>query len=411
MDRWLKSPWFIRGLSLLFALLLYTSVSLDEENTSRPDGTIFPSGSNDVGTLNNVPLQVMIDEEKYVVEGVPQYVNVTMEGPTSVVTPAVRQRNFDVFVDLMELEPGEHTVPVKYRGISNKLRVYIEPEEVRVKIEKRLTEEFAVDVEILNQNELDDGVILGDPVITPGTVEITGSHTEVNKVTMVKAIVDVKDVNEQIRIDNAPVKVYDEQGNELNVFVYPSTVQVVIPVDSTTREVPVTFETINELPEGLSLESIKLEPETVTLFGTEQVLQNIENVGNLEVDLSEISEDETIEFTITLPGGVIKAEPGTVKVTVDVEETRQRTFENMEIQAINVPEGREVTFLEPEDGEMEITVSGTENQIEQIEPEDFEVTIDLANYIEGEFSVPISVQGPEHIDYTLNVENARIRLE
>lgn len=173
MDRWLKSPWFIRGLSLLFALLLYTSVSLDEENTSRPDGTIFPSGSNDVGTLNNVPLQVMIDEEKYVVEGVPQYVNVTMEGPTSVVTPAVRQRNFDVFVDLMELEPGEHTVPVKYRGISNKLRVYIEPEEVRVKIEKRLTEEFAVDVEILNQNELDDGVILGDPVITPGTVEIT----------------------------------------------------------------------------------------------------------------------------------------------------------------------------------------------------------------------------------------------
>lgn len=411
MDRWLKSPWFIRGLSLLLAVLLYTSVSLDEQNTSRSDATFFPSGSNDVGTVNNVPLQVMMDQEKYVVQGIPQSVNVTVEGPKSVVTPTVRQRNFDIFVDLTELQPGEHTVPIQHRGISNQLSVNIEPEEVHVQIEERLREEFPVDVELLNKDELDDGVVLGDAVINPETVEVTGSLTEVSKVAMVKAIVDVKDMDDQIRAENAPVKVYDEQGNELNVFVYPSSVQVVIPVDGGTKKVPVTFDTIHELPDGLSLESITLQPKEVTLYGTEQVLQDIENVGNLEVDLSQITKDETIEYTVPLPSGVIKADPATVQITVDVEDTQQRTFENMDIQIVNIPEGKEVTFIEPENGTFELTVYGTESQIENIDPDDFEAKIDLENYFEGEFSVPIIIDGPEDLDYTLNIEKARIRLE
>ncbi|MBB6454006.1 YbbR domain-containing protein [Salirhabdus euzebyi] len=411
MDKWLKTPWFIRVISLLLAIGLYVTVSLNEQNATRPDGTIFPKTSNEVATINNVPLQVHLDEEKYVVQGVPQYVSVSIQGSTSVVEATARQRNFDIFVDLEGLEEGTHEVKVQHQGISNQLSVQMEPETLEVTIEERATSEFKAEVEMLNYEDMDDGFILGEPIISPETVSVTGSKSEVDKVAMVKAIVDLTGVTDEIDIRNAPVKVYDQQGNELNVYVNPSTVHVQIPLEVGRKEVPLTYTTTGELGEGISLESISLEQDTVMVFGQAEVLNGIESIDNLIIDLTNITEDKTIELVVPIPPGVTRVEPITVNATINVEPTETVTIENIPIQVTNLEDGKTVSFIEPEEETVAITVFGTAQQLKDISEEQFSASINVEGFFNGEFETVIDLKGPDGIMMKPNYNNARVRIE
>ncbi|MRG88355.1 CdaR family protein [Salinibacillus xinjiangensis] len=411
MDNWLRSPWVIRGISLLLAVALYISVSLSEDNANGLEDTLFPSGSSETVTMNSIPLQVRINEEKYVVKGVPQYVNVSIEGSKSAITSTERVRSFDVFIDLEGLEPGTHEVNVQHAGFSNNLSVFIEPETVEVEIEERLTKEYKVDTELMNRDQINEGYILGEPTVKPATVKVTGGKSEVDKTAMVKAIVDLTGVEDEIDIDNAPVKVYDQQGNELNVYVDPSTVGVEIPVEVGRKEVPLQVSTEGELPEGLSLQSITANPEVVAVFGQESVLNSIENISNLSVNLAAISEDKTVELEVPIPPGATKVEPSTVEVEVNVEETQEKIIDEIPIQVENLEDGRDVTFISPENGTINLKVSGTAEQLEEITAENFVATIDVEGFYEGEFETEIKISNPEEYVITSNYNNARVRIE
>ncbi|GAA0500539.1 CdaA regulatory protein CdaR [Salinibacillus aidingensis] len=408
MDKWLKSPWFIRIISLLLAIGLYVSVSLSDNEASA----LLPKSSSETATMSNIPLQVRMDEEKYVVRGVPQTVNVSIEGSGGIVTTTERVRAFNVFVDLEKLEPGKHDVRVQHQGFSNNLSVNIEPQTIEVVIEERATKEFNAEVDILNQDQLNEGMILGDPSVDPETVEVTGGKSEVDKIAMVKAIVDLNKIDgEKISVDNAPVKVYDEQGNELNVFVDPSTVQVDIPVEGGQKEVPLSVQTKGELPNGLSLQSISTKPETVTVFGQESLLKDVKEISNLTVDLSSFEKDGSVEIDVPLPSGLTRVEPSTVQAQIDVEETVEKILEDIPVQVNGLEEGRDITFIEPENQAITVTVMGTEKQLQEITAEDFTATIDVQGYYEGEFDAEIQINGPEGFDYTANFNYARVRIE
>src|SRR5699024_1207116 len=149
MDNLFENKWFVRIISLIFAITLYLFVTVDTD-TAENDSRIIPGSADEVHILDDVPLDIKINADEYVVSGVPEFVSVSLEGKTSVLAPTVRQRNFNVFVDLRDLEEGEHIVDVEYENISNELTVYIEPKTITVNIEKRATQEFAVDVDLIN---------------------------------------------------------------------------------------------------------------------------------------------------------------------------------------------------------------------------------------------------------------------
>ena len=138
MDKWMNSPWFIRIFSLLLALMIYVSVNIETQSNSTSRNTV---GQSDVETVTDVPVVVYYDQENLVVSGVPQSVNVMLEWPKSIVTPTKLQRDFEVYVDLSKLSIGKHTVPLKYRNISEKLRVTIDPATITVTIDERVSKD------------------------------------------------------------------------------------------------------------------------------------------------------------------------------------------------------------------------------------------------------------------------------
>ncbi|MBA2176571.1 hypothetical protein H0266_16915 [Halobacillus locisalis] len=318
MDNWFRSVWFIRIISLILAGLLWVTVNVDDNMDS--DSLFFNDSSSDMEVMDNVPLEIRFDSEEYVVSGLPQEVSVTVEGPASAVTPVVRQENFEVFVDLNGYGPGTHEVSLQHSGISNQLAVTIEPKVIEVTIEEKVSENFSVNVDYINESKLSSDLVLGEAEASPAEVQITGSESAVDRVASVKAIIDVGAAAETIENQEAPVKVYDNQGNELNVLVDPNAVEVTVPVVERSKQVPVQLTAIGGAPEGIIVNGLSTETQQVTLYGPEEVLAEIEALSEVEVDITEITEDQTIDVDLPVPQGVTKVDPKTIKVMIDVDQ-------------------------------------------------------------------------------------------
>ncbi|MEC3883463.1 hypothetical protein GLW00_16965 [Halobacillus litoralis] len=318
MDNWFKSVWFIRIISLMLAGLLWVTVNVD--NNMDSDSLFFNQSSSDIEVMENIPLEIRFDSEEYVVSGIPQEVSVSVEGPTSAVAPVSRQKNFTVFVDLNGLGPGTHEVSLQHSGISNQLAVTLDPKIIEVTIEEKVTEDYEVNIDYINQGNMDSALELGEPEVDPSQVAITGASSVIERVASVKAIIDVGEATESIEAQEAPVKVYDNQGNELNVLVDPTTVNVSVPISTRTKSVPLNVAARGGNTEGVLIESVRTETEEVTISGPKEVLDNIEALPEVPVDVSEVTESQTVEVDIPLPEGVTSVQPETIEVDIEVVE-------------------------------------------------------------------------------------------
>src|SRR5699024_11814593 len=122
MDKWFDSKWFIRVVSLAFAILLYIVVNF-EQATTHQDARI-PGGidTDRIQTLHDVPVNIKIDSEKYVVSGAQEFASVSFEGPNSVLIPTVMQRISVFYIILRGRDEGPHTVEILYSNVTEELK-------------------------------------------------------------------------------------------------------------------------------------------------------------------------------------------------------------------------------------------------------------------------------------------------
>ncbi len=100
----------------------------------------------------------------------------------------------------------------------------------------------------------------------------------------------------------------------------PSIVDVRVPITSPNKTIPIRVKREGELPDGMSLESLELEPAEATIYGPQDVIDSINVLDGIVLDLSEISDGETIEQELSLPTGVERVEPETVQITPHLAE-------------------------------------------------------------------------------------------
>ena len=403
MDNWFKSKWFVRAISLFFAVLLFVVVEM-EETKFQTDSRV-PSGSDKVEVLEGIPVDIQIDSEKFVVSGVPEFVTLSLEGSAGHLTPVIMTRNFEVFVDLREYGEGKHTVDIEYAKIPSELSVYIEPKTVEVEIEERASEEFAVDVDFINIDQLPEGYELGDPEIKPENVRITSSRSVIDQIAIVKVYIDVADLTESINNREVPVNIYDSQGNGLNVRVEPSSVVASVPIDNPSKKVPLEVETKGELPEDYSLVSITSEVEEVEVFAVSAVLDELEVLTTEDIDLSEVSESGEYEAKVDIGEGMSVNEE-TVKVIIEIEQTK--VIEDVAIEVKNADD-QEILFIEPDVDTMNVEFVGSDEKVKAISTDDFQLFIDVKGLEKGEHKVPVSIEGPD--DVTSSVEFEQITIE
>lgn len=404
MDSWFNNKWFVRAVSLAFAILLYVFVNVEGTTTDSR----IPSETDRVEVLENVPVDILIDDEQYVVSGVPEVVTVSLEGPYSILMPTAKQRNFDVFVDLRDLEAGEHTVEIDHDRIPNELSVYIEPKTINIVIEERATKEFAVQVDFINEDQLPDGYELGEVEVNPEVVTVTSSRSIIEQIAMVKVFVDVAGLTESINNREVPVNVYDNQGNGLNIRVVPENVVVSVEVENPNKVVDVFVSTTGDLPNGYDLIEMTPNIEEVEIFARRDILDDIEEISTTEIDLSDIDESQTIQVDLALPDGVVTKDES-IDVTIKLEQTRE--FTKVPITVENEASGQTISFETPSSREVNLTVTGEDSIVKGLSKDDFKLSIDVSGLEEGEHRLPIKVEGPDDVDIQLEIDEVVIIIE
>lgn len=407
MDKFMENPWFIRIVAFLLAILLFVSVN----DLGKKEAGTTPNGMEniDVETIANVPLELFYDSENLVVSGVPQTVDVKIEGQRRFVEAAKRQRDFSIYVDLSDVQIGKHRVPILYKDFSERLKVKIEPSYIDVSVQEKVTEEFKVEAEF-SRSILADGFEAERPEVNPKTVKVTGAKDVMDKISYVKATIDASGlINDTINRD-AKVTVLDRELNKLDVIVSPGTVSVKIPIKNPRKNIPVNIKTTGVPQDDIIIQSVTSDTPEVMIFGRSETLEPINKI-DVKVDISDVKGDTEKEITLKYPAGVNKMTPEKIKVKIKaIKKVEELTLNNIQIVSKGLAANLDMEMITPESGGVTVSLSGEKADVLKAAEGDIQVIMNMDGLAAGEHDVNLEVIGPDNIQYELSVKKAKVNL-
>lgn len=416
MDKLMENHWFLKGISLLLACMLFMSATLTEKNTTSG---ILPFANDAKETLTNYAINLKYDEEKYIVSGIPaEGVKVKLEGPKAAVATAKAKKQFDIPVDLRDSEKGTYEVSLKTNGLPDDVKGTVQPSTIKITLHEKARKYVHVDLKLSNEDQMPAGATLEKSNIKPDTVEVVGTKEEIESISSAKAYIDLKGINKTVT-KTAEVTLYNKEGKRLNVRTSPSKISVTLNVatqataNNTEKTVPVTYTKKGSLPEGLAVTNISVEPREVTIAGPKDVLDNIQSIEGVEVDISQLTESTTFDTSVLLPKGVTSAKPNQVKVSVGVQKTKQtktRTIDGISIQKNGLSKDVTAQLLSPQDGKISVEISGETSIVDKITAAQITAAINLQNVSPGTKDVSIQVSGPGNISIEPKQKSARVTI-
>ncbi len=192
---------------------------------------------------------------------------------------------------------------------------------------------------------------------------------------------------------------YDQNGNEMNLTGNPPAVEVDVPITSPNKDVPIRIGRDGELPDGVAIDSITTQPETVSIFGPVDVINDISFIDLTTIDLTEIINDESFELKVPIPEGVERVEPETISVEVEATQEEDREFNDFEIDVEGLGNDQSIEFISPEQGKFDLVVQGSPDALQRLERQDLQASIDVEGLTEGEYEAQVSISGPQNIRF------------
>lgn len=405
MDKWLNNPTSIKIISLLLALFLFIQVGNSE--LSKTAREVQLGSIKEEAFIEDVPVQIYYDQESYVASGVPETCTVKISGPKGLVMQEEAEQNFTVAIYLEDPKLGENTVKLEVEGLSENLTAEVSPPTAVIDIQERVSDEYSVEYSI-DKLELPEDYTIADVIISPNVVTVSGSETELEKISTVKVILNEEDVVDESYEKDLPIKAYDAEGNELNVTVEPETARVEVKIQSPSKEVGINPVVQGEVAPGFVLDDVTLSQQTVTAYGTNEALNDLSTVDVI-VNVSGLKESKTISVKLEKPDGIENFSESKIDVTINVSPEVDKTFKGIQVEPINFDATKyEIEYL---DGNtVDVIAQGSEKKLSGLEADNIEVTFDASNLSEGTYDVGLIVTGPPGFTYTPSKETIEIQI-
>lgn len=395
--------------SLILAVLIF--IFIDQKMT------LFTSTSAEV--LKDREVNAIYNEEAYVVEGLPDKVDITLMGTRSDLFIA-KQSSAKVTVDMSGLKPGTHKVDIEYASPTDSIDYSVNPSTANVNIYPKVSASKTVTTDILNQDSLDSKLVIED--VTPSTdkVVIKGTDDEnavnsLKKVASVKALVDVSSLGVDdtgvITIKKIPLKAYDKDGNILDVEIVPSKISVDVEVASPSKVVPIRVVPKGKMSDsGKAISSIQMSASNVVVYGQQSVLDTLQYVS-APVDVSGLKESKEFKLELTKPKGVKSMSINNITAMLNLGVSSDRDIENINIDVRNLGDNYSVQGLTENDIKVAVSVKGVDSVIRALTTEDVKAYIDLKGYKAGEYEVPVKVEGADtRVEYLSKTKKVKIRV-
>lgn len=206
------------GASILIAFLLFFyATTTNYKNTVS--STQSQAKETYTNTVNNVPIDIEYDSEKYFISGFASTVTVDLIGSNRLILQRETDeatRTFQVKADLRELEEGTHMVKLQVLDLPTGVSATLTPVNLSVKIGKRASKNFTVTGKIY-ETQLAVGYSVSKITVGTTTVKVTSDEETLAKVTGVEAVItDVSDLSQNYT-GTATFQAVDAQGQILPV--------------------------------------------------------------------------------------------------------------------------------------------------------------------------------------------------
>lgn len=387
MGRLRESRWVYVLLSIFLAIVFWMYVRLlvdPQESTSIRNVRVELLGEN---VLTNQGLTVAgLSSET---------VTLRVEAPSSVLNNLLQYReNIYVTLDVSRCAEGENSLsykpvwPTNFNVSEVTLRGQ-EPANITVTVEKLYTRSFDVEFEL--NGKVAQGYQMGTPAIEPASVVVSGPAEQVNQVDRVVAILNQEELSERFAGD-LPLTALDSLGNpitDLEISLSAESAYVVVPV-VVVREVPLEVEIV---PGGGATEEnakVEIDPETITISGSEADVQDITKITLRRIDLATVVGTNTFQIPISLDPSLenVSGET-TATVTVTVEGLDTALFDVDNITLSSAPDGYTAVAVTQV---KTVTVRGKAEDLAQVDASQIRIVADLSDVTaEGQFTVPARV--------------------
>ncbi len=315
-NKWTDNIWFVRIISLFFAIFLYAFVA--SEN-NRFD--IQPSNAsiNVTETISNVPVQLGPVDDDVFVSNLQENVSLRVTGPQNIVTQVLAQDLYVVTEDLRGSEMGQQQVRLEMPSDLEESGVeyQITPSRVIVDLDRLASTE--VDI----QYEIEDGVVaegyeIGNVSMEPATVVLTGKESTIEKIDRASVKISSDEPVTETFTRDIPIEIRDSANNLLDLNANITNTRVTVEVRQIADPVAnISLNITGENPENYNYEYALVGSDQVTLEGDASIINNINQV-TATLDVSGITTSGTFPATIQIPDGVSSVAPQTIDVSVTI---------------------------------------------------------------------------------------------
>lgn len=364
--------------------------------------------------LYDQKVEAIYNKEDYVIEGLPETVDVTLIGRKIDMYLAKQLSNGTVTVDVSKLGVGTHKVNLNYDSVINSIDYKLDPSSVTIIIYPKTSSQKIANIDVINKDKLDSKLSISNVTIDKSDIIVKGAEHTLEEVATVKALVDIGKLIEPevgvITLEDVPLVAYDSEGKVIDVEMVPNKVTATINIVSPSKEVPIKVFPKGEVEFGKAISSLTSSVNKVTVYGDEKTLENLEYIP-VEVDVTNLKSNKKYDVVITSPSGIRYISEKSTTISVSLGEETSMEVSDVMIETINLDSNYKAVAIGENSVKTSVVIKGTKEVLENFDTSTISAVVDLSKYGEGDYEVPVTVVGDEvKVQYTPKTTKIKVRI-
>ncbi|MDR1245456.1 MAG: hypothetical protein LBK57_00305 [Clostridiales Family XIII bacterium] len=301
-------------------------------------------------------------------------VDITVEG-RRVDMSNLTAEDFNATVDLSGRRQGEQRFPINVTGPGNISILEKRPARLTLIVEDMISVSKPVRIEYTQAFPADKEP--GFVSVFPESIEVTGAKSQVDDVEYISALIDSSELEGVQKSFIVAAELVSRDGSPVESPLRLSHANIEVrAMLCDIREAPLSVEIVGETPVTLEVTDMQI-PDSVRIKGSVQALAQVVSLTAAPIDISRVDVTSRIPLAIDLPAGVELADDSKnigVSITIKGIETKEFLFASNEVVMEGLAEGYRAYVT---DGDITVSVSGTESVMADLKKEDITPYVDM----------------------------------
>lgn len=306
--------WFVRIISLVFALFLYAFVSSENSDQFQAISNQQFASIETSETISNVPVYLGEHDEDVFVSELPESVTVKLTGPRNIIAQVTIEDFIVQTEDIRGIATGRQTIRLIATGLPEEVDYQISPVRHVVQISRRET--ITVPVEyLIDENLVPEGYEVGEINLSLAEVTLTGKAETIAEIEQVIIKINSDVPQTENFIKKYRLQILNSEGQLLDINASATEIDADVEVRPLIKEVGLSVVPTGENSEKYDYTYELTGQTAVEIQANQTVLDQIAAI-NILVDVSTLTESQAVTGFLQLPENIVQSNIDQVEVLV-----------------------------------------------------------------------------------------------